>query len=40
MPTTREEFEAVHPALTEAIVNHAKQYGMPASNVEWFERVS
>ena len=39
MPYTREQFESAFPPIVEDLVNHAKEYNMPANALQWFETV-
>ena len=38
--TTLKEFEAVFPKLEEAILDHARSYKLPDSELKWFKQVS
>ncbi|WEW56204.1 Farnesyl pyrophosphate synthetase [Emydomyces testavorans] len=36
--TSRADFEAVFPSLVQDLSEHAKQYGIPTTALEWFQR--
>lgn len=38
--TTLKEFESVFPKLVEDLLDHAKQYNLPADFVEWYKAVT
>ena len=38
--TTLKEFEAVYPKLEAAILDHAKSYKLPDTELQWFKKVS
>lgn len=38
--TTLKEFESVFPKLEEALLAHAKQYGLPEEYLQWYKQVS
>ncbi|MCJ1407469.1 Farnesyl pyrophosphate synthetase [Ptychographa xylographoides] len=40
MPYTLKEFESVWPSLVDDLTAHAKQYNLPPSYIEWYEKVS
>ncbi|KAH8422613.1 FPP/GGPP synthase family protein [Aspergillus melleus] len=37
---SREDFEAVFPSLVQHVLTQAKQYGVPDSTIEWFEKLN
>jgi farnesyl diphosphate synthase len=37
--TTLKEFEAVFPKLEEALLDHAKKYNLPKTELEWYKKV-
>lgn len=37
--TTLKEFEAVYPKLEEALLDHAKSYKLPATELNWLKKV-
>lgn len=39
MPTTLKEFEAVFPSLVEDLTQHAKSFGLPEKELNWFQEV-
>ncbi|KAI9040421.1 putative DNA repair protein [Aspergillus affinis] len=36
--SSREDFEAVFPSLVQRVLTQTKQYGVPDSTIEWFEK--
>jgi hypothetical protein len=38
--TTLKEFESVYPKLEEAILDHARSYKLPETELKWFKEVS
>lgn len=38
--TTLKEFESVYPKLEEAILEHARSYKLPQSELDWLTKVS
>lgn len=38
--TTLKEFEAVYPKLEEALLDHARSYKLPETELTWLKKVS
>ena len=38
--TTLKEFEAVFPKLEEALLDHARKYKLPETELEWYKKAS
>jgi hypothetical protein len=37
--TTLKEFESVYPKLEEALLDHARSYKLPATELNWLKKV-
>lgn len=38
--TTLKEFESIYPKLEEALLDHARSYKLPQTELDWFKAVS